>query len=145
MPTETVASIDWRPGPVRWVLPVLAYGVAAWGACELTLLQPWAGWWLAVIAFWGLRDAHRLQRETHTLRQLRLHGRTVELDNAAGTLERAWLGPFGTAVWLRGDVAANGLLMIYPSEMSKAGYAALRRHLKLWVSQPRVAERLRYR
>ena len=139
MSTEGVESIDWRPGRVRWLLPALTYGVAAWGACELTLLQPWGGWWLAVIAYWTFSEARQMRRETSRPRRLRLHGATVALDEAEGVLAQVWMGPFGTAIWLR----SNRLLMIYPSEMSRAGYAALRRHLKLWASRPRVAERPR--
>jgi hypothetical protein len=67
------------------------------------------------------------------VRRLRLHGATIEVDDDECAVERAWLGPFGTAIWLRSDAGASRLLMIYRSEMSKTSYATLRRHLKLWV------------
>jgi hypothetical protein len=133
MLADTVRCIDWQPGRIRWLLPLLTYAVALWGAWELMLQQRWSGWWLALVVFLACGDARRLQREVRTRHHLRLEAGTIDIDDATVTVERAWLAPFGTALWLRRNDRGDRLLMIYPGEMSRAGYAALRRHLKLWV------------
>lgn len=130
-------SIEWRPRWVRWLLPLCVYGLAVWGSCELAQRSTWGLVWLALVGCAAYVDARQTLRERGAHRTLRLSDGCIEVDGVgvdaiSGPIERAWLGPFATAVWLH-TATARRLLVVYRVEMSSAGYAALRRHLKLWA------------
>jgi hypothetical protein len=116
---------------------VCVYATTAWGACELAQRSTWGLVWLALVgcaACFDGRHAYREARIHHTIRLsdggIEVDG--VDVDTIAGAIEHAWLGPFATAVWLH-TTTAQRLLVVYRVEMSSAGYAALRRHLKRWA------------
>jgi len=136
---STGDSIEWRPRWVRWLLPLAVYGVAVWGGCALSQYSTWALVWLALVGCAACLDARQAYREVATRRTVRLSDGSIEVDGSRGVIERAWLGPFGTAVWLH-TTTARQLLVVYRGEMSSAGYAALRRHLKRWA--PRAPSRI---
>jgi len=77
----------------------------------------------------AIGDVRNLRREFGRTRTLTIHGRRITVDGATAHVERGWLGPGLTIVWLRTDNRRE-MLSLFRAELCGADHAALRRHLR---------------
>jgi hypothetical protein len=122
-------SISWRPGRIRVALPIVVHCVAM--AAVICVAAEYAAAWLlgCIVLYSAIHDARSLRVERAQVKTLTLHGQLVALDGIAAHVERGWLGPGLTVVWLRMD-ARRERVAVFRSELDPADHAALRRHLR---------------
>lgn len=128
-PTTVEWRIDWQPGRLRTLLPISVHSVSLWTALEFA--REWTPAWVMVVGVLisAVQECRTWVRERRIAHKLTLIPGGIEIDSAACYATRAWFGPRCTAVWLRA-ARQRILLWVVHGELSVAGHAALRRHLK---------------
>src|SRR5262245_29130 len=122
-------TISWRYGRLRAVLPGLVHCVAAAAVVCMAVEYEWA-YWLGIAVISSLnRDVRNLRRDHGRLRALTMHGPHVSIDGAGARVERGWLGPGLTVIWLRVGKRREKVA-IFRSELGGRDHAALRRYLR---------------
>ena len=126
----SAAVIDWRIGRSRLLLPAVIHSVAAVAFVEIAM--EWSSAWLLVgaVGISAVEDVLRWVRERRESRVLTLIPGGVAIDGQSYSAARAWLGPGGTAIWLRTATGRRNLMYVMRGEVSVADHAALRRHVK---------------
>ena len=128
MPTAAW-TISWRNGRLRAALPIVVHCVAAAAVFCVSVEYAWAWIFGVLVTCSAIRDVFHLRRERARPRTLTMHGHFVTIDGVTARVERGWLGPGLTVVWLRAGKGCE-MLSIFRSELSSSDHAALRRFLR---------------
>ena len=130
MPPTATCRISWRSGPRRAVLPIVVHCIAAAAVMCLAIAQHWAWLLFGVVLASACSDGLKLRRELGGSRTLTMQGGVISIDGVDGRVERGWLGPGWTVIWLRLPNRRREMVSVFRSELTGADHAALRRHLK---------------
>ena len=128
MPTAAW-TISWRHGRLRAALPIAVHCVAAAAVVCVAIEYAWAYLLGSAVIGSLIRDVHILRREHGRVRTLTLHGTALTIDGIPARVERGWLGPGLTVVWLRVGNRRE-TLSAFRSELDRGDHAALRRYLR---------------
>ena len=128
MPTAAW-TISWRHGPLRAALPFAVHCVAAAAVACVAVEYMWAYLLGGAVICSALGDLQRLRGEYARLRTLTVHGTLLTIDGIPARVERGWLGPGLTVVWLRVGNRSE-MLSVFRSELAGGDHAALRRYLR---------------
>jgi hypothetical protein len=77
----------------------------------------------------AIADGRRLRRGLGRTQALTIAGRLVFIDGVEARVDRGWLGPGWTVMWLRMSKQRRRVVSIWRSECTAADHAALRRSL----------------
>lgn len=127
--TGPPTAIDWRIGRLRTWLPVAVHAVAFWSTLELAGERPAAWILVAAVLVSAIAECVGWLSERRTAHTLTLVAGGIGIDSKVYYANRAWFGPHCTAVWLRA-AKERRLLYVIHGEVTAAGHAAIRRHLK---------------
>jgi hypothetical protein len=127
---ESGATIEWRAGP-RYAMAITVVHALA-GFAVATIAQRWPIAWtlLSLVVASAAFDATRVVRECRRSHRLGCTPLGLALDGVDCEVRDAWLALGWTVLWLRGPRGPTRLLYVHRSELTRAQFAALRRHVK---------------
>jgi hypothetical protein len=103
--------------------------VAAAALVCVAIEYAWVWIFGGAVFYSAMCDVRNVIGERARMRTLTIHGRLVTIDGVVARIERGWLGPGLTVVWLRIGKRRE-MVSVFRCELRAVDHAALRRLLR---------------